>query len=80
MAGMLNLSHRVCESTCYVNGLEDILEWKSRKNWMTASSIFEMSGKIIEDLCRVASIRGRKQVSDLLSKVADIEEKAYKIL
>jgi len=22
------LPHRVCESTCYVNGLEDLLEWK----------------------------------------------------
>ena len=22
------LPHRVCESTCYVNGLEDILTWK----------------------------------------------------
>lgn len=25
------LPHRVCESTCYVNGLEDILEWKGKK-------------------------------------------------
>jgi len=22
------LPHRICESTCYVNGLEDILAWK----------------------------------------------------
>jgi hypothetical protein len=25
---LLKLPHRVCESTCYVNGLEDILTWK----------------------------------------------------
>jgi hypothetical protein len=25
---LLGLPHRVCESTCYVNGLEDILAWK----------------------------------------------------
>lgn len=31
MKNILNLSHRVCESTCYVNGLEDILEWKGVK-------------------------------------------------
>jgi hypothetical protein len=28
MRKMLSLPHRVCESTCYVNGLEDILGWK----------------------------------------------------
>jgi hypothetical protein len=28
MRKMLSLPHRVCESTCYVNGLEDILSWK----------------------------------------------------
>jgi len=31
MKKILNLPHRVCESTCYVNGLEDILEWKGKR-------------------------------------------------
>jgi len=31
MKKVLNLPHRVCESTCYVNGLEDILEWKGQR-------------------------------------------------
>lgn len=31
MKKLLSLPHRVCESTCYVNGLEDILEWKGAK-------------------------------------------------
>jgi len=31
MKKILKLPHRVCESTCYVNGLEDILEWKGAK-------------------------------------------------
>ena len=28
MEKLLKLPHRICESTCYVNGLEDIFEWK----------------------------------------------------
>jgi hypothetical protein len=28
MKKLLKLPHRICESTCYVNGLEDILAWK----------------------------------------------------
>ncbi len=28
MKRILQLPHRVCESTCYVNGLEDLLTWK----------------------------------------------------
>jgi len=31
MKKILNLPHRVCKSTCYINGLEDILEWKGVK-------------------------------------------------
>ena len=31
MKKILNLPHRVCKSTCFSNGLEDILEWKGRK-------------------------------------------------
>lgn len=28
MREMIQLPHRVCEGTCYVNGLEDVLSWK----------------------------------------------------
>jgi len=28
MRALLSLPHRVCESTCYVNGLEDVLSWR----------------------------------------------------
>jgi len=31
MKKLLRLPHRLCESTCYVNGLEDMLEWKGAK-------------------------------------------------
>ncbi len=31
MRKILSIPHRVCESTCYVNGLEDILEWQGQK-------------------------------------------------
>jgi len=28
MRRLISLPHRVCESTCYVNGLEDVMAWK----------------------------------------------------
>lgn len=31
MNKILNLPHRVCKSTCFSNGLENILEWKGKK-------------------------------------------------
>lgn len=31
MKKILDLPHRVCESTCFINGLEDILEKKGSK-------------------------------------------------
>jgi hypothetical protein len=31
MEKILDLPHRVCESTCFINGLEDILEKKGSK-------------------------------------------------
>ena len=31
MKKILDLPHRICESTCFINGLEDILEWKGSK-------------------------------------------------
>jgi len=31
MKKILDLPRRVCESICFINGLEDILEWKGSK-------------------------------------------------
>ena len=62
--------------------------WKSRvlnglgtkyemDNWIKASELFNQSGKLIIDICKAAMNRDRKAISDLILKVADIEERAY---
>jgi hypothetical protein len=62
--------------------------WKSRvlnelgtkyemDNWVKASELFNQSGKLIIDICEAAMDRDRKAISDLILKVADIEERAY---
>jgi len=62
--------------------------WKSRvlnelggkykiENWTGASELFNQSGKLIIDICKAAMDRDRKAISDLILKVADIEERAY---
>lgn len=62
--------------------------WKSRvinelgtkyemDNWVKASELFNQSGKLIIDICKAAMDRNRKAISDLILKVADIEERAY---
>ena len=62
--------------------------WKSRvlnelgtkyemDNWVKASELFNQSGKLIIDICKAAMNRDRKAISDLILKVADIEERAY---
>ncbi|MBM3706696.1 MAG: hypothetical protein FJW66_09260 [Actinobacteria bacterium] len=50
------------------------------KDWLDAAAMFENSGRLIAELCRASSKRDRRSISELVLKVADIEEKAYKIL
>ncbi|MBU4313494.1 MAG: hypothetical protein KJ821_01685 [Actinobacteria bacterium] len=45
--------------------------------WVKASELFNQSGKLIMDICKAAMNRDRKAISDLILKVADIEERAY---
>jgi hypothetical protein len=52
----LNLPHRVCESTCYVNGLEDILEWKSAKYMYYLLSVLGGMGEFAYLKFKAASI------------------------
>lgn len=50
------------------------------KNWTGASELFNQSGKLIIDICKAAMDRDRKAISDLILKVADIEERAYGLI
>jgi hypothetical protein len=49
-------------------------------NWKSAADLFAGSGKLIMEICRAAVKRDKKIISDLISKVAAIEEEAYKIV
>ena len=49
-------------------------------DWTRAAEMFESSGSHIIELCKSASKRDRGLMSDIILKIADIEEKAYKIL
>jgi len=50
------------------------------ENWTGASELFNQSGKLIIDICKAAMDRDRKTISDLILKVADIEERAYSLI
>lgn len=66
-------------------------QWKSQvlralgekyniSGWVKTADLFDKSGKLIIELCKSASKRDRASISELILKVADIEEEAYKIL
>jgi hypothetical protein len=42
--------------------------------------MFQESGKLIIDICKAAMKQDRKKISNIILRVADIEEEAYKIL
>ena len=65
--------------------------WKSRvleelgkkykvDKWMSTSAMFRESGKLITEICKAAMQQDRETISNLIIRVADIEEKAYTIL
>jgi hypothetical protein len=62
----------------------DILQELGNKyniiNWVRASELFGQSGKIIIDICKAAVVRDSQLISDLIFKVAVIEEEAYKLV
>jgi len=49
-------------------------------NWISAAVLFKDSGKLIMDICRAAVKRNKKIISDLILKVAAIEEEAYRLI
>jgi len=51
----------------------------NNKQWIEQSKMFEESGKLIIEICKAASKQDRKMISNLITEVANIEEKAYKL-
>lgn len=49
-------------------------------NWTEASTMFRRSGEKIIKLCEAAMQQNRKETSESLLDIAEIEEKAYKLL
>lgn len=50
------------------------------RNWVDASMLFRESGKEIMKLCEAALGQDKEQVSKMLMEIAEIEERAYKLL
>jgi hypothetical protein len=62
----------------------DVLKTLGRKygidEWVEASTLFRRSGEEIIDLSKASLEQDRQQISEDLTKIADIEEKAYESL
>jgi hypothetical protein len=51
-----------------------------KETWTEASNLFQQSGKRIMMLCKEALNQNRQEASSTLQEIADIEERAYKLL
>lgn len=60
--------------------LERLGEKYKIDKWLKTGAMFRNSGKLIIEICRAAMKQDREKISNLILRVADIEEKAYKIL
>ena len=60
--------------------LKELGQKYQRKEWSNASSLFVKSGELIVKLCEKAINYDGNACSELLKKIADIEEEAYKSL
>jgi hypothetical protein len=62
----------------------DVLDTLGKKykirNWTEASTLFRQSGKKIMKLCEAALKQHKQEVADILTEIADIEERAYEML
>ena len=62
------------------NVLKELGTKYNMDNWLRASLMFEKSGELIKDICKAAIARDKSIISELIIKVADIEEQAYEII
>jgi hypothetical protein len=60
--------------------LKELGEKYKQENWLQVSEMFEQSGSLIIDICKAAMRKDRNLISELILKVADIEEKAYNLI
>lgn len=81
MKNILNLPHRVCESTCYVNGLEDILEWKGAEYMNYLLSVLGGMGefaylkfKAASPPCMVYCVASPKYLMNDLEKIIGFKQ------
>ena len=62
----------------------DVLENLGNKykvdEWTKASKSFRKSGELIIETCKAALLQNSKRCSKLITQIADIEEKAYRLL
>ena len=60
--------------------LRDLGKKYGREEWLKAAGLFSESGEVIIRLCERALVYDGKACSELLDRLASIEEKAYHIL
>lgn len=60
--------------------LKELGEKYKIAKWLKASEMFQESGKLIIEICNAAMKQDKEKISNLILRVADIEEIAYKIL
>jgi hypothetical protein len=48
--------------------------------WIKASEMFRESGKLIIELCKIVLKQDKQKASSALTRMADVEEKAYNYL
>jgi hypothetical protein len=62
------------------NVLKELGTKYNMDNWLKASMMFKKSGELIKDICKAAIARDKSIISELILKVANIEEQAYEII
>ena len=62
------------------NVLKELGTKYNMDNWLKASMMFKKSGELIKDICKAAIARDKGIISELILKVADIEEQAYELI
>jgi hypothetical protein len=60
--------------------LENLGEKYRVNEWINASKLFRKSGWLIVELCKVAMKQDSEKCSELVTQIAEIEEKAYHVL
>lgn len=60
--------------------LKELGEKYRTRKWLETASMFEETGNLVMEICKSAMQQDWQRISDIILKVADIEEQAYKIL